>query len=180
MRGVSGRRIQDIDLKSYVLIDITEHYHPLKRPVFDKSFYRRKSMSEEKKDFVIKDRRIFAEGSPDQKEKAPEQKPSEEKSEERVTKNAGAFKSQEKISQLPKINFATFIFSLNSSVLVQLGLIEDPATGTKVKNLAIAKQTIDILAMLEEKTRGNLTKEEDNLLKGILYDLRLMYVKEKG
>jgi hypothetical protein len=153
---------------------------PVKKPVFSESFYRRPSMSEEKKDFVIKDRRIFAEGSQDQKEKAPEQKPPKEEAEERVSKDKGAFESEEKISQLPEINFATFIFSLNSSALVQLGIIEDPATGTKMKNLSIAKQTIDILAMLEEKTRGNLTKEEDNLLKMILYDLRLMYVKEKG
>jgi hypothetical protein len=44
----------------------------------------------------------------------------------------------------------------------------------------MAKQTIDILSMLGEKTDGNLTKEEENLLKNILYDLRIMYVKEKG
>jgi hypothetical protein len=44
----------------------------------------------------------------------------------------------------------------------------------------MAKQTIDILSMLEEKTAGNLSNEEKNLLKNILYDLRLMYVKEKG
>ncbi|OEU65608.1 MAG: hypothetical protein BA867_12955 [Desulfobacterales bacterium S5133MH16] len=81
---------------------------------------------------------------------------------------------------MPKINFATFIFSLNSSVLVQLGLIDDPATGKKTKNPLLAKQTIDILGMLEEKTRGNLTKDEETMLKNILYDLRMIYVKEKG
>jgi len=43
----------------------------------------------------------------------------------------------------------------------------------------MAKQTIDILSMMQEKTAGNLSKEEENLLKNILYDLRLMYVKEK-
>lgn len=81
---------------------------------------------------------------------------------------------------LPKIDFSTFILSLNSSALVQLGLIEDPATGQTGKNLPMAKQTIDLLAMLEEKTTGNLTIDEDNIIKNILYELRMLYVKEKG
>lgn len=81
---------------------------------------------------------------------------------------------------LPKIDFSTFILSINSSALVQLGLIEDPASGQKTKNLALAKQTIDLLAMLEEKTRGNLASDEENILKNILYELRMLCVKEKG
>ncbi|BBO75003.1 hypothetical protein DSCW_24200 [Desulfosarcina widdelii] len=80
---------------------------------------------------------------------------------------------------LPAINFATFIFSLNSSALVQLGMMEDPMTGEKSENLPLAKQTIDILSMLEEKTRGNLDTDEAAMLKNILYDLRIHYVKAK-
>jgi len=63
---------------------------------------------------------------------------------------------------------------------MHLGVIDDPATGKTVKNLPIAKQTIDILVMLEEKTQGNLTEDEAKMLKNILYDLRMIYVKEKG
>jgi hypothetical protein len=81
---------------------------------------------------------------------------------------------------LPKIDFSTFVLSINSSALVQLGLIEDPAGGGTTKNLPMAKQTIDILAMLEEKTKGNLTGDEEAILKNILYELRLLYVKERG
>ncbi|MBC8433062.1 MAG: DUF1844 domain-containing protein [Desulfobacterales bacterium] len=81
---------------------------------------------------------------------------------------------------MPEINFPTFIFSLNSSVLVHLGIIDDPVSGKKVKNLVLAKQTIDILGMLEEKTRGNLSEDEKSMLKHMLYDLRMIYVKEKG
>jgi hypothetical protein len=81
---------------------------------------------------------------------------------------------------LPAINFATFVFSLNSSALVQLGMMEDPMTGEKEKNLPLAKQTIDIISMLEEKTRGNLEPDEAAMLKNILYDLRILYVKEKS
>jgi len=83
-------------------------------------------------------------------------------------------------SLLPTINFATFIFSLNSSALVQLGMMEDPTSGEKAKNLPLAKQTIDLLSMLEEKTRGNLDADEAAMLKNILYDLRIHYVKETG
>jgi hypothetical protein len=88
--------------------------------------------------------------------------------------------TKDKTYALPKIDFATFMLSLNSSALVQLGLIEDPASGQKTKNLPLAKQTIDLLAMLEEKTRGNLTGDEENILKNLLYELRILYVKEKG
>ncbi|MFP4039329.1 MAG: DUF1844 domain-containing protein [Desulfosudaceae bacterium] len=82
-------------------------------------------------------------------------------------------------AQLPAIDFSTFIFSLNSSALVHLGAIADPTTGQTNQNLIVAKQTIDILGVLEEKTRGNLTQEESNLLTHMLHDLRLQYVKSK-
>jgi len=81
---------------------------------------------------------------------------------------------------LPEINFSTFVVSLNASALLHLGAIEDPATGKTNKDLTMAKQTIDILSMLGQKTTGNLTKDEENLLKNILYDLRIIYVKESG
>ncbi|MFP3999633.1 MAG: DUF1844 domain-containing protein [Desulfobacterales bacterium] len=79
---------------------------------------------------------------------------------------------------MPEINFTTFILSLNSSALVHLGQHADPTTGGTAKNLPVAKQTIDVIAMLEEKTRGNLTNEEQRLLTNVLYELRLLYVKE--
>jgi hypothetical protein len=77
----------------------------------------------------------------------------------------GDHESHEKHFTLPKIDFATFVLSINSSALVQLGLLEDPASGQKEKNLPLAKQTVDLLALLEEKTRGNLTSDEENILK---------------
>jgi hypothetical protein len=134
----------------------------------------------EKKDFIIKDKRMFAEGEKDQEKKEEAAKPSKEEVKASESEETATPEKDTTDYQLPKINFATFIFSLNSSVLVQLGLIEDPAIGKKTKNLPLAKQTIDILGMLEEKTRGNLTKDEENMLKNILYDLRMIYVKEKG
>ena len=141
--------------------------------------------NEEKKDFVVKDRRIFAEGEPVAEEKDEKEEketaPADEKK-EAETKAAGeepAAEEQEPPLQFPEINFATFVASLNASALLHLGAIEDPSSGTKNKNLPMAKQTIDILNMLQEKTSGNLSTEEENMLKNILYDLRIMYVKEK-
>ena len=134
----------------------------------------------EKKEFVIKDRRRFAEGdeASEIKEETAGAAEADAKIEEPETADEPDTEAED--FQLPQINFATFIFSLNSSVLVHLGVIDDPATGKKVKNLPIAKQTIDILGMLEEKTQGNLTDDEAKMLKNILYDLRMIYVKEKG
>ena len=137
---------------------------------------------EEKKDFVVKDRRIFAEENLDDGEKEEKEAPAAEEKTEAETKEADEkpdAEDQEPPFQFPEINFATFVASLNASALLQLGAIDDPTTGTKNKNLPMAKQTIDMLSMMQEKTAGNLSEEEENLLKNILYDLRLMYVKEK-
>lgn len=77
---------------------------------------------------------------------------------------------------LPEIDFATFVLSLASNALVQLGEMPDPETGKSLANLALARQTIDIVSMLREKTKGNLTDGEAKLLDTLLYDLRIKYV----
>lgn len=77
---------------------------------------------------------------------------------------------------LAPMDFATFILSLASSALVNLGRLPSP-DGTQIRpDLPAAKQIIDILGILEEKTRGNLDDSEDKLLKSLLYDLRVQYV----
>ena len=147
-------------------------------------------MSEEKKDFVVKNRRIFSQDG-QKAEPADEETPAAPKEEEqaassteetRETEAAETSQTDESDEQppMPKINFETFVVSLNASALLHLGAIEDPTTGKTDKNLPMAKQTIDILNLIEEKTAGNLSKDEENLLKSILYDLRIIYVKEKG
>lgn len=83
---------------------------------------------------------------------------------------------EQAFSHLPEIDFSTFILSLSSSVLMHLGEIEHVDTGGRSVNLPLAKQTIDLLGILQEKTRGNLDLEEDRLLRELLYDLRLKYV----
>ena len=80
---------------------------------------------------------------------------------------------------LPEIDFGTFVLSLASSALVHLGEVHHPDTGGAQANLSLAKQTIDILGMLRDKTRGNLTREEGELLENLLLDLRMKYVGKK-
>jgi len=149
-------------------------------------------MSEDEKGFVVKDHRIFTSEDKDAEandkkeqthpatEEQAQSPPETEQSPETEAPQPSRADESEEQPQFPEINFPTFIVSLNASALLHLGAIEDPSTGQKTKNLPMAKQTIDILSMLEEKTAGNLDNEEKNLLKNILYDLRMMYVKEKG
>lgn len=116
----------------------------------------------------------------EEKDKTAEGSSPKRKSADQMAKDYEAAGENQGGFPLPKIDFSMFIFSLNSSVLVHLGVLDDPATGKKTKNLAAAKQTIDILGMLEEKTRGNLTDQEQDMLKHILYDLRMIFAKEAG
>ena len=81
----------------------------------------------------------------------------------------------------PDIDFNTFVLSLSTSALMHLGKL--PGSEDDTVNLAHAKQSIDCIAMLEEKTKGNLTGEEERLISEVLYDLRLRFVaasKEAG
>lgn len=77
---------------------------------------------------------------------------------------------------LPALDFATFVLSLNHSALVHLGVAPDPTSGQHARNLQLAKQTIDLLGMLHEKTRGNLSGDEERILDHALYELRLSYI----
>ncbi len=88
----------------------------------------------------------------------------------------------DKQAVLPEVSFSTFIMSLNTSCLVCLGDIPEPLSGEIKKDLACARHTIDTLEMLREKTKGNLTREEEEILGHILYDLKIRYVRasEKG
>ncbi len=79
------------------------------------------------------------------------------------------------------IDFYTFVLSLGSSAFVHLGDAPHPETGEPAApNLGLAKQTIDILAMLREKTKGNLTHEEEHFLESLLTDLRFRYVQRSA
>ena len=78
----------------------------------------------------------------------------------------------------PQVSFVAFVFSLASNAAVHFGDLPDPVTGeTRPPDLAAAQQLIELLAMLEEKTRGNLTAEERQLLDRVIYELRMRFVE---
>ena len=77
---------------------------------------------------------------------------------------------------MPEVTFAALAMSLNTSALFHLGEMSDPVTGEKSQDLVLAKHTIDTLKLLEDKTKGNLNAEEQDILKHILYDLKMRYV----
>lgn len=79
------------------------------------------------------------------------------------------------------LTFNAFVISLASTAAIHFGDVADPVSGAKqAPNLAAAAQMIEILALLEEKTRGNLTAEERTILEQVLYELRLRFVQLKG
>ncbi len=130
-----------------------------------------KERKDEEKTFVVRDKRFSA----TKEEKEEHQTTEGGKTEEPPKGDASA-----KVEALPEIDFNSFIFSLSTSALIQLGEIEDPFTKKSAKNLPLARQTIDLIGMLKEKTKGNLTAQEERVIESILYDLRIRYVKAAG
>lgn len=110
----------------------------------------------------------------------PDEKPQPE--EKTITENDEMKKAEEECSSrqdwkdLPQITFSTLILSLSTQAMIGMGEIPDPMTGEPATNLAMAKQTIDLIGVLKEKTKGNLSKEEEQFLQANLTDLRLRFV----
>jgi DNA-nicking Smr family endonuclease len=130
-----------------------------------------KKDEEQEKGFVIKDKRFSAKKGDQEESKINEEGKFQEPPREDTS-------TQEAL--LPEIDFTHFILSLSSSALIQLGEIQDPFTQKLAKNLPSAKQTIDLIGMLKEKTKGNLIPEEEKVIDYVLYDLRMRYVKAAG
>jgi hypothetical protein len=85
------------------------------------------------------------------------------------------------ISSVSELSFTTFVLSLASSAAIHFGDLADPSSGRPSEpNLEGARQMIDILALLDVKTRGNLTAEERQVLEQVLYELRLRFVEVSG
>ena len=127
-------------------------------------------MTEEKDGFAIKDNRSFnSEGevkdTTDQGEPEKEDIPKE------------APKKEKERPPLPEVDFTSLILTLSSTALFNLGEIADPRTNEKTKDLSIAKHSIDIIVMLKDKTKGNLSENEQKFIENVLTDMRWRYVK---
>jgi hypothetical protein len=138
---------------------------------------------EEKEDkgFVVKDRRRVSQEESEQPEAAagPQTAGEEERTAE-TQRGKASGREETRHIPLPEVSLATFVLSLSSSALVHLGEVPDPETQSVQVDLPLAKQVIDTLGMLQDKTRGNLDSDEERLLKTVLYDLRMRYVQKSG
>ncbi|MBQ8744407.1 MAG: DUF1844 domain-containing protein [Mailhella sp.] len=79
-------------------------------------------------------------------------------------------------TMLPEVTFSTFVLSLASSALVHLGEVPNPETGSTTRDEALARNAIDVLTMLDDKTRNGLTPDESKLIRDVLYELRMKFV----
>lgn len=127
----------------------------------------------DEKDYTVTDRR-YLKMSDDEKAKVRE----EEAARKKVKEDYQEAARESSEVPLPEITFASFLISLSSSAFVHLGDMPDLVTGEVQKNIPLAKQTIDLLGLLRDKTRNNLLEEEEKLFDHLLYDLRMRYVKE--
>ncbi len=138
-------------------------------------------MGDEDRGFVIKDRRQFsAEGETREREEEKPEKTEPKAEQEKPRPQSEQAEAERKRPPLPEVTFSTFILSLVSSTLVNLGEAPDPATGATSSDLALAKHTIDMIAMIKRKTEGNLTNDEQAMIDSLLYDLRMRYVAKKS
>lgn len=130
----------------------------------------------EGKGFTVKDRRRFSPETGEAREVSEEPK---QFTMSGASESADESQSKTKPEQepLPEINFSTFIISLSTQALMHLGEIPNPLSGKSETDTPVAKQTIDILGMLEAKTRGNRDAGEERLIEDVLFDLRMKYVE---
>jgi hypothetical protein len=127
--------------------------------------------------FKVTDRRSFTDEAEPRDEAPAPASPSEQTGAAAGPASSAGVTAEAPTPAFPPVDFHTFVLSLGSSALLHLGEIENPNDGASQKDLPLAKHTIDILAMLEEKTKGNLSNAEERLMESLLYDLRLRYVE---
>ncbi|MEE9259276.1 MAG: DUF1844 domain-containing protein [Nitrospinaceae bacterium] len=116
--------------------------------------------------FVIKDKRSSQASEDEVREEESRETPSE--TQEPPGEGPG--------EQPFQIDFSTFVLSLTSSAFYHLGDMADPTTGKTETNLPAVQQTIDMLIMLKEKTKGNLSSDEAKLIEQLIYELQMKYV----
>ncbi|MCI5147520.1 MAG: DUF1844 domain-containing protein [Candidatus Electrothrix sp. AR3] len=80
---------------------------------------------------------------------------------------------------MPAVSFISFILSLNTTALFHLGELPHPETGQKIIDFELARHTIDTLIMLEEKTKGNLNNDEQELMTKVVYELKMRFIRTK-
>lgn len=136
-------------------------------------------MSEDEKKFEVRDKRVFNQEGEQVRE------PSREAPTPDFAPGGGEGKHPEEHGghthpegELPPVDFISFVGSLGASALMYLGEKIAPDQPEGLKDLHGAKQMIDLIALLEEKTKGNLNEDESHMMQSLLYNLRMRYVRE--
>ncbi len=124
-------------------------------------------MADEEQGFVVRDRRGSAGG-----ESAPAGSSTAQETQSSTAASTGSSHA----APAPPVTFSSFVISLGSSSLMLMGEQLDPQQAPMSVNLPQAKEIIDLLSVLEEKTKGNLTSDEQTVLRDMLYALRMKYV----
>jgi hypothetical protein len=137
--------------------------------------------------FTVKDKRRI--GKEEEKETAssaqettkPEDIDTSKETEKQPEAKEGGPPPDEKMTdgeqELPPIDFMSFIMSLSTSALIYLGEVPDPVDNETKKIIPMAKQMIDLISLLSEKTKGNLTADEEKYMENILFELRMLFIK---
>ena len=131
---------------------------------------------QEGKGFTVQDRRRFSPETGEARQGATESGASPERQQEMNT-TVSPNDRETQHEPPPEIDFSTFVISLSTQALMHLGEIASPLSGKVEIDIPVAKQMIDILGVLREKTRGNLNSGEERLMEDILFDLRMKYVE---
>ncbi|MGE0682261.1 MAG: DUF1844 domain-containing protein [Candidatus Binatia bacterium] len=134
---------------------------------------------ESKRGFRVQDRRRFSPETGEPRGEEVEQSPSEEIQQRNQPENkADTHKTQNVYDQSNEpISFSSFVLGLITQALLFMGEAPPPPGQMKQIDLSAARQMIDLLAMLKQKTKGNLDSTEDTMLENALFDLRMRYVQ---
>ena len=132
------------------------------------------------KGFQVKDRRRFTESGEIREESAGDERAEEtpQAAPPPPLQPPAADASSEPLGEQGEITLSTFLMSLSTQALMYLGEIPNPVTGQPETDLAAVRELIDIISMLQEKTRGNLDPAEARLFEKVLYDLRMRFVEK--
>ena len=132
---------------------------------------------QEGKGFTVQDRRRFSPETGEAREDAAESQEATSQASQQAAVSQEPVDAAAQANALPEIDFSTFVISLSTQVLMHLGEIANPVSGKVDADISVAKQMIDILTMLQTKTKGNLTEAEAALLEQVLFSLRMHYVR---
>jgi hypothetical protein len=134
--------------------------------------------NEEQEGFRVTDKRSFQEDGAQRTPDVPKEE--DEKTRARTSSEEESETSEEKKTPLPPIDFPSYILSYYTQGLVLLGEVPNPYSGKKEEDVDAAKHIIDILTLLKEKTKGNLSQDEEKLLESVLYELRMKFMAKSN